>query len=172
MNKENKNNLGESVIQRIKKDNINPYSYLYLNIRTVLFWVPTFIIIMIGAFAFAGLLFGFVHAPWEHRLDIHPSIFIFLIRVIPAIWLVGLSVFLLSIIRALRTTKAGYKYSILKILLFSVVAIITIGTFIFVLDSRVKHNKIIRYPAERRYNRILPPHPMIDIRIQNERNLP
>jgi hypothetical protein len=148
MQEPNPHTIKAIVLEKITANHVTPTSKWYFRAHDAALWVPGVVVTTLGSFAVAGLLYSAVHAGWEYRPLIHKNIFQFALEVIPVIWVTSLFVFGALIVKSLRMTAKGYRYSPWAILGISFVASIMMGTALFMIDMKVTRNALIRFHAE------------------------
>ncbi|MFA6608626.1 MAG: hypothetical protein WCT07_01835 [Candidatus Paceibacterota bacterium] len=139
-------NIPQTILNKIKGENIKPRARWYFVMKHLALWFPGVLVTILGAISFAGVLFAFTHAGWEYREFVYPSLMDFFLAVVPFVWIISFTVFGSLIVKALRTTHKGYRLSVKKILLGSIVASLVLGVCIFYVDDAFKVDSIIRYP--------------------------
>lgn len=143
-----------TIISAIKEKNIQPKSRMYFLITHAALWIPGILVTLLGAFAVAGILFASTHIGYEYKEFIYSTDKEFAIAVIPYIWVVSYILFSLLIVRALRTTHTGYKLSFPIILLSSFGVSMVLGTAIYIADSALRLDRVVRYPVHTREQKV------------------
>jgi hypothetical protein len=141
-------------LEKIQGEHITPTSKWQFRLRSGALWIPGIFITILGACAFAGMLFGALHAGWKYREFIEPSPFIFFLKAIPLIWIASFVIFAGAIIKMTRITKTGYRYTSGMILGGSLIASLVLGALLFLADSNLGPNPVIRFPVEKRETQI------------------
>lgn len=140
----------QSILDTIKAQNIKPKARWYFVMWHAVLWVPTAVVTALGTMAFAGELYAVTHSGWEVREFIYPSQIEFLLATMPILWVSSFLLFGTFIVKAFRSTHAGYRFSVKSILLGSVLTSIIVGTAIFYLDKELEADSVIRYPIHER----------------------
>lgn len=140
----------QSVLDKIKAENIKPRSKWYFVAYHAALWVPGVIVTLIGSVSVAGGLYSYVHAGWEYQDFIYKTPTDFLLDALPLLWIGSFIFFGSVIVYALRTTPRGYRLSTRKILIASFLASVALGSAMYVADEYFKANSIIRYPVHMR----------------------
>ncbi|MCX6703798.1 MAG: hypothetical protein NTV02_03895 [Candidatus Zambryskibacteria bacterium] len=143
-----KDNFTQHILQKIEDEHITPIPRWRFVVHHTLLWVPGACVTLIGAFAWAGLLFGIEHAGLEYQ-SIAASKLRLLVKTIPLIWATSFLLFTAVIVKTLRMTPKGYTFNSRKILGASLGISIICGTMLYIIDMRVYQNPIIRYPVLR-----------------------
>lgn len=144
------NHTPQIILDKIKQENIKPKSKWYFIAKHAALWIPGIIVTGIGAVAVAGEIFAATHAGWEYREFIYRSDYDFILGTIPIIWVILFVAFASLIVKALRTTHSGYRFSSKNILAGSAITSIILGVCIYLLDDSLHANSIIRYPVHKR----------------------
>lgn len=144
----------QSIITTIKKENIRPKSRLYFLLTHSVLWVPGILVTLLGAVAVAGILFASTHIGYEYREFIYSSDMEFILAAIPYLWVMSYILFALLIVRALRTTHSGYKLSFSVIILSSFVVSMILGVALYITDSALRLDRVVRYPVHTREQKV------------------
>lgn len=142
--------ISQIILNKIEKENIKPKAKWYFVMEHAVLWVPGILVTALGAASVAGICYGIAHSGWEHRDFTYKSKMDFMIAAVPALWIISFALFNSLIVRALRTTKEGYKLSVTKIMLGSVGASIVLGIGLYSVDETFEVNSVIRYPVRAR----------------------
>ena len=142
--------ISQIILDKIEKENIKPKARWYFAVEHAALWVPGILVTALGAASVAGICYGIAHSGWEHRDFTYKSKMDFMIAAVPVLWIISFALFNSLIVRALRTTKDGYKLSVTKIMLGSVGTSIVLGAFLYSVDETFEVNSVIRYPVRAR----------------------
>jgi hypothetical protein len=140
----------QTILDKIKAQNIKPKARWYFVVQHAALWVPAILVTALGTIAFAGELYAVTHSGWEVREFIYPSQIDFLLATMPVLWISSFLLFGTFIVKAFRSIHAGYRFSIKSILIGSVVTSIVLGTAIFYVDKEFQVESIIGYPIHER----------------------
>lgn len=140
--------IQSKVLARIKEHHITPRGRWKFIMRQTLLWVPGIIVTIIGTFAVAGILFGLTHAGWEYRPYTRMTTWELFARMIPLVWLIGIALFASLIVRTLRMTARGYRYTSELIIITSCGISLVGGIALFITDMTIARNSIIRFETE------------------------
>jgi len=124
--------LREKILNYIKEEKIEPHSKWYFVIKNETIWALWVISILIGAISVSVLIFSFVNIEWELYTATHETFFDFAVDSLPFIWIISLAIFSFVAYKNFKNTKKGYKYSIIIVLLLSILISI-VGGGIFYL---------------------------------------
>lgn len=136
-----------TILEKIAKENIKPTARWYFVLRHAILWVPGVLVTLLGAHAVAGLLYASQHSGWEYREFLYPSQKDFFVEAIPFIWIASLALFGVLIVKALRTTSFGYRFSLKNIVVGSFLSSVLLGGFIYSMNELFEADNIIRYPV-------------------------
>lgn len=148
------NNLKESIFSKIEAENITPLPQWRFKLQHTLLWIPGTLVTLVGACAWAGMLFGIKHAGFEYERFIAPSKLQFLLQTMPLIWIGSFLLFTGVIVQTLRLTPKGYRFDSKKVLGASLLVSIGLGTLLYIIDMYGYKNPVIRYPVERQHKEI------------------
>lgn len=140
--------LATLVLGKIQEEKIRPTQKKYFTLREMSLWTPGILVTIIGAFAWAGIIFNTTHSSFKYREFIRPGSVPFIIRELPTIWVIAFLFFALLVIKAFRQTKHGYKYNASTVLYMSIVVSFVLGLIIVQSDVYYK-NPLLRFPTER-----------------------
>jgi len=128
-----RDDLSASVLLRIDKECVVPSPrWQFLAVEYGI-WVLWGLSVLFGAVAFSVLIFFLTHAGFAVYEATHDSVFELFIDVLPLMWV---GVFALMAVLAhfnLRHTKCGYRYTVLRVLLSSIVFSFIGGLLLHVL---------------------------------------
>ncbi len=141
-------NLTLSVLGKIHEEKICPKNKGYFVFRDISLWTPGILVTIIGAFAWAGVIFSGTQSSFKYREFISPKALPFIARELPTVWVIAFLVFALLTIKAFRQTKRGYKYNTTTVLGVSVVVSFVLGLIIVKSDIYYR-NPFLRFPTER-----------------------
>lgn len=145
------NNLKESVFEKIQSEHITPTPLWRFRLQHTLLWIPGTLVTLVGACAWAGMMFGVKHAGFEYERLIAPSKLQFLLETMPLIWIGSFLLFTGVIVQTLRLTPKGYRFNSKKVLGASLLISVGLGTILYIIDMRGYKNPIMRYPVERQH---------------------
>ncbi len=143
------NNLKENILGKIESEHITPTAAWHFTVRHTLLWIPGTLVTLVGACAWAGMLFGIEHAGFEYERYIAPNKIQFLFNTMPLIWILSFLLFAAIIVHTLRLTPKGYRFNSKIVLGSSLVLSMVVGTVLYIIDMRGYKNIVIRYPVER-----------------------
>lgn len=148
-------NLKDSILGKIESEHITPTPQWRFAIQHGLLWIPGTLVTLVGACAWAGMLFGWQQASFiEYQRFIAPSRLQFLLQTMPLIWIGSFLLFTGVIVQTLRLTPKGYRLDSRKIIGGSLLISIIVGTLLYMIDMRGYRNPIMRYPVERQHKAI------------------
>lgn len=140
--------IKNEVLAKIAVEKVTPTSRWYFTARHLALWAPGILVTLLGSVAVAAMLFGVVHAGWEYRSYTNLSVVGFLRTAIPLLWLGSFILFGALIVRTLRLTARGYRYTAGFILLISFISSVVVGVALFAFDIAVR-NPLVRFSTER-----------------------
>ncbi|MEZ4920984.1 MAG: hypothetical protein R2792_17920 [Saprospiraceae bacterium] len=122
----------KEIIDKIKRDHIQPRPRWHFLLKDTLIWLACGIGIFIGAAAFSVILFAIQQTDFELTTHLSHSRFELVLGLLPFIWIIALIVFLLIAIFSLQKSRSGYKFSWLRLVGFSALLSILLGTLFFI----------------------------------------
>lgn len=111
-----KGNFKEDLLERIKREGVEPRSRLYWLSQEYALWGAWGISVVLGALSIAMLSFTSVYVGYAFYEATHVHFITFLMEAVPLLWPVALSVTLLAAYYNLRHTSRGYKYPLLLVI--------------------------------------------------------
>ena len=135
-------NTTEKIVAAIESRQITPRPRWYFTVRNSLLWIPGIITTLLGAYTVAGILYGVLHA--------HPDP-VFLIAIIPLLWVISFMLFSMISTSLLRKTHTGYRHTTLQLLLISVASSIILGVLFYAVTQDADGNRMktyYRYPTD------------------------
>ncbi len=146
--------ISQIILNKIDKEHIKPRAKWYFVMKHAALWIPGVLVTGIGAVAVAGELYAIAHSGWEFRDFVYSTQTDFVLAMMPIMWIISFVFFGSLIVKALRTTHAGYRFSVKTILLVSVATSIILGVFIYATDEIFEVNSVIRYPVQVREQQV------------------
>jgi len=142
------------ILDKINKEKIKPKAKWYFVAEHIALWIPGVLITFIGAVSVAGILYAVTHTGWDLREFIYPTKTDFILAILPSVWIIAFVFFGSIIVKALRATHDGYRFSIKTMLIGSVMTSFVLGVFIFFMDDTLQADSIIRYPVRMREQQV------------------
>lgn len=141
-------NIINNVLEKIKKDNIQPKPKWMFIFQNIFLWVLVPIFIVFGAVSFSFIIHMFVSSDFDLRRRVSGNFFEFIFKTMPYFWIIILIVFLIVLYFDFKSTKKAYKLNFLKTALFGLALIIIIGTmFYFSGIARYFDNNLLKVGA-------------------------
>jgi uncharacterized membrane protein len=146
MNTLDHNKFGESILQKIKADNIAPKPKWVFRLKDSLVWILGILSLLLGAIATSLVVYFSENESLPTYRRAGGGLIKSLLMVIPVFWLVCLLLFGVSVYYYIRHTKKGYKYSNWHI--FLMISVFTV--FIAAMFSVSRLNEKIEEVVSRR----------------------
>lgn len=124
-----------SVFARIEREQISPRPRWHFLAREGVVWTLGVVSVGVGALAVAGTLFELRNTWWGVYEATHESFVDFGIDALPYVWLAVFCIFAYSAHWSLLTTKRGYRYSFVAVVVGSLAVTGAAGTGLFVLGA-------------------------------------
>jgi hypothetical protein len=105
-----------SVMSRIECGEICPRSRTFFKTRECVVWALWFVSVIVGALAVAVTLFVVAHRQYALFEATHDSFFMFLVEVLPFVWILVFGLMIGVGVYNLRHTKRGYRYPMWQII--------------------------------------------------------
>ena len=121
------NNLEKRILEKIKKENIEPISKSYFVIKNS-FFISIFIIsIILGAISFSVLFYIFSH----NQNILYDSYNIYQLKNAIIFWAILLLIFLILSIKNISFIKNSYKYTLSMLISFIILISLILGIVLF-----------------------------------------
>jgi hypothetical protein len=122
-------NISQEILSKIK--DVKPRPRWQFLLKDYVVWFLASLALIISSLSFAVVLYMMIDNDWDVYSSISNSLLEFVFLTLPYFWLIFLGLFILIAYYYFRHTKKGYKLSLSKIFLFSLVINIFMGTFLY-----------------------------------------
>ena len=112
MNKEQNSNINDAsknILDKIKENKITPKPKWQFRLEQVGIWALAVLSLIIGAKAFAVIIFRLVNNDWEIREHLGRSLLNHALLTLPYLWIIVMVLFILLAYYNARHTKKGYR---------------------------------------------------------------
>lgn len=121
----------EKLMQKIKEQDIKPYTHHRFTGQRLLLWASFGITIALGALAFSVILFAIQQADFSVLQHLSHSRLELFLGLLPFLWLAFLITFLLLAMWRLQRAPRGYKLNSFRLATYSALLSILLGTGFF-----------------------------------------
>ena len=121
----------DKLIQTIRQQNIRPLPKGYFILKKALVLALFAVTVLLGALAFAVILFSIQQTDFELLAHIKHSRLEFFLAVLPFFWIAALAGFTLAAMAGFRHTAKGYKFTTARLAGYSAALSILLGTLVF-----------------------------------------
>lgn len=131
------------IIDKIKKEDIKPLPKWRVDFKSYLYWIILASMVLIGGLFISLTMIDYLDIGPELARNLKIRNFLFIIfRAMPFLWIILLGLSLIFGIAAFRSTKRGYRYSILSVLILMILLISVFGfiSHISKIDQRIKNS--------------------------------
>jgi len=128
------NGTGKNILDQIKKAHIRPKPKWEFLLKNYAIWAIFGIGVFIGSLATSVIIFMINHTNYVADEGFLNQVLINL----PYFWFVILAIFIMAAMYNLKHTKKGYKYSIVVVVLISVVISLILGTAVYAVGGGEK----------------------------------
>ncbi len=129
------------IIDKIKKEDIKPLPKWKVDFKSYLYWFVLGLLILIGGLLISLTLIDYLDIGQELARNLKLRNFLFMtLRAMPFLWIILLGLSLVFGAVAFRSTKRGYRYSILSVLILMVI-LISVLVFIGHISKVDQHMK-------------------------------
>lgn len=122
-------NISQEILAKIK--DIKPKPRWQFLLKNYIVWFLASLALIISSLALAVVFYMMIDNDWDVYSSISNSLLEFIFLTLPYFWLMFLGIFILIAYYYFRHTKKGYKFSLVKIFLASLVINILLGTFLY-----------------------------------------
>jgi len=123
--------ISQKVLKIIKEKNIKPKPRWQFLLKNYLVWFLAALALIIGSFAFAVIIYMFLNNDWDVYQKINHSLFKFMLITLPYAWLLFLGMFVFIAYYNVKHTKKGYRFSLTKLIIGSVVISMLLGLLFY-----------------------------------------
>jgi hypothetical protein len=117
MNNENKNlDLKSQVMDKIKCESVHPHSRSFFKLKEFFIKAVLVVLVMIAAIAVSITAFSLIYGNYALYEITHRSFWLFLMDILPSVWLIIFTLMVLVAIFNVRWMKTGYRYALWKII--------------------------------------------------------
>ena len=122
----------DELIEKMKSLNLKPKPIWHFTANRAFYWFLFIVSVMLGAFAFSVVLFSIQQLDFNLIAHMLHSRLEFILGLAPFFWIVSLIIFLFIAMVGIKKSRKGYKFSYLKIVVFSASFSILVGTLFFI----------------------------------------
>lgn len=117
MNNENNNvDLKSQVMDKIKCESVHPHSRSFFKLKEFFIKAVLVVLIMIAAVAVSITTFSLIYGNYALYEITHRSFWLFLMDILPYVWLIIFTLMVFVAIYNVRCMKTGYRYALWKII--------------------------------------------------------
>lgn len=141
--------LSEKIIKEIGEKKICPTPKWCFTVRDYGLFILFAVLIIVGAFAVATIIFMIVDYDWSAYRYLGQSRFESVLMALPYLWLIILGIFAYFAYSDLRHTKTGYRLEAPLLILISIISSTLLGTVIYSrgFDSELHELMACQIPA-------------------------
>lgn len=132
----------KSIIDKIKEENIKQKPKWHFTMKNMMNWIFYSICILIGAASFSVILFSIQHTEFNLISHMSHSRIELFLGLLPFFWIITLFIFLLAAIFFLGNSKKGYKINLPRLIGYSAIASVLLGTLFFIGGGGLKLEEI------------------------------
>lgn len=128
----------EKLIDTIRERNIKPVPRGHFVFKNALVWIGFAMAVVLGAMAFAVILFSIQQTDFELLRHFQHSRLEMFLSILPFLWIVFLGIFLVVAMMSIQHSSKGYKFTLAKLAGFSGALSILLGTVVFIAGGARK----------------------------------
>jgi hypothetical protein len=136
--------IGKEVLERIEKEQVQPYSKWRFIFRRSVMWGLFVLSLILGSLASGVVIFQLTHADWDLYRTFHMGYAAFLLLVLPYFWLVFLFGFAGFAYFYFRKTERGYRYPTAWLISGSILLSLFGGVVAYKVDLAERLEKVFR----------------------------
>jgi hypothetical protein len=137
--------LSSKITEQIKKEDIPQRSRLYFITKNFFFYLQFTLAVVLGAAAFAVVLYGFLELDRELLTRAGNGAFRSMMTMLPITWLISFILFFVLAFYTLRHTKKGYRIPLLGFVIGNFILSILLGTtFYFTIGAQAIENALTK----------------------------
>jgi hypothetical protein len=123
--------LAKRVLDRINSEQLAPRPRWRCILQNYLYWGLGIVAVILGAFAFSGIIFEIQNADWQYAVAVHGNALLFFLDAAPVLWVVFLILFLGIGYLNVRKTNHGYRYPVSVITFGAVMTSLALGSALY-----------------------------------------
>ncbi len=123
--------FAQKILRKINDEQVSPRPRWIFLLRNRALWIFAFFAVLLASVATAAAMFALLHADWQYALITHRSLIDFLTDSLPFLWFGILILFSGIGYVQIHTTDYGYRYSFAISLVGIVIAVLGLGTILF-----------------------------------------
>ncbi len=127
MDKHNPTEVVQSVLNRIKKEDIKPKSRLSFLIKNYSIWFFGVLSLLVGSLAFSVLIYMEKNNDWQFYKRFNDSLVKFIFTTLSYFWLIAFIIFIVIAYYNLKHTKKGYKHTMSLVISGSLTLTMVLG---------------------------------------------
>ena len=131
-----------TIVDKIKEKNIKQKPKWHFTIKNILNWIFYAICVLIGAASFSVILFTIQQTEFNLISHISHSRVELFLGLLPFFWIITLLIFLLGAIIFFKRSEKGYKYNWPRLIGYSTIASVLLGTIFFIGGGGLELEKI------------------------------
>ena len=137
--------VAESVLDKIKQENIKQWPKWYFVTRNILFWAAFSVSAIIGARVIGVVMFAFTQFDFTMIARSKGGFLIPMLKVFPYLWIIFFLIFIIFAILGLQRTSNGYKLSTTKLIGLNVLISLVLGIlFLGIGDAKKFENRMAK----------------------------
>lgn len=151
------NKLEQSVLERIKQEDIQPKAKWTFLLHDAVIWSIGMLSVIVGALSFAVMLHMLRNNDWDLYEEISESLVGFILTTLPYFWILLLGLFMFIAYYQVQHTRRGYTYKFSTIILASVVVSVLLGSGMYAAGAGEKIDTVLTENVEA-YDKYVNPH--------------
>src|SRR6056297_823060 len=123
--------VSQKVWQQISENEVEPLPKWRWQLKELLNWGMFFLSVLLGSISVSIILLELFSADWQFYTNVTNSFFTYLFSVLPYFWIILLIVMVIIAYYRFFQTKKGYRFTGLRVLVFSLLLSFAIGLFLY-----------------------------------------
>jgi len=119
--------LKDKLFSTIEHEKLQPRSRLFFQCKECSMWLLWLASVLVGALAVAVSLFVVAHRQYALYEATHENFLTFMVQVLPYLWFVMFGLMVVAAWYNFRQTKRGYRYSLVSIIVSSMLVSLALG---------------------------------------------
>lgn len=125
------NDLSHKVLEKIKKEHIEPKPQWQFLLKNYFVWGVGILALLVGGLVVSVIIYLMLGNDWSVYHLLNHSLFGFIFKTLPYVWLGLLAVFIILVYYDMKHTKKGYRYSLHTIIFVSIFISIALGALLY-----------------------------------------
>lgn len=135
--------FSQAILNKIKTEKIKPKARWEFLLKDYFVWILSIVFLVVGGLVVAVIIHVLNNNDWDLYEHLSNNFLKFVLITLPYFWIILLILFIFVVYYNIRHTKQGYHYSLVLIVIASIVASIALGSAFYNLGLGRKLNTLL-----------------------------